>query len=177
MASALVALEALLERSPELPLTLKWPNDLWLKGRKLGGLLCESVSVGGKEPFLILGLGLNVQHAPTGLDQETASLKEFDGESGPEVLESLRKLLSHRITEACNRLDAEGGSWVEALFWKHSHFAKGSAICWQDPRTVHALQSGEVSGLGSHGELRVKQEGRVVSLYAEEIRALRSGDG
>lgn len=38
---------------------LKWPNDLWARGRKLGGLLVE---VGGRADgvFLVIGLGLNL---------------------------------------------------------------------------------------------------------------------
>jgi|CXWL01.1.fsa_nt_gi BirA family biotin operon repressor/biotin-[acetyl-CoA-carboxylase] ligase len=39
---------------------LKWPNDLFIHDRKLGGILCES---GGRErgaPHVIVGFGLNV---------------------------------------------------------------------------------------------------------------------
>ncbi|OFX11138.1 MAG: biotin--[acetyl-CoA-carboxylase] ligase [Alphaproteobacteria bacterium RIFOXYD12_FULL_60_8] len=47
---------------PDLAVRCKWPNDLLLGGRKLGGLLVE----GGGEgvPWLVLGFGLNVTLAP-----------------------------------------------------------------------------------------------------------------
>lgn len=45
----------------ELPLApqIKWPNDLFLNGRKFSGLLAEAVS-GPQGPVLVLGIGINV---------------------------------------------------------------------------------------------------------------------
>lgn len=41
---------------------LKWPNDLWLAGRKLGGVLIETVHQGSQRQAIV-GVGLNL-HAP-----------------------------------------------------------------------------------------------------------------
>jgi BirA family biotin operon repressor/biotin-[acetyl-CoA-carboxylase] ligase len=41
-----------------LPVQLKWPNDLLVQNHKLGGILCESVL--GRQPFLVIGIGINV---------------------------------------------------------------------------------------------------------------------
>jgi BirA family biotin operon repressor/biotin-[acetyl-CoA-carboxylase] ligase len=54
---------------------LKWPNDLWLmdvpgQGRKLGGVLIETVAVGGRR-MAVIGVGLNVRPQP--LTQELSS--------------------------------------------------------------------------------------------------------
>lgn len=38
---------------------IKWPNDLLYKGRKICGILCESVFFQGRQ-LLVLGIGLNV---------------------------------------------------------------------------------------------------------------------
>jgi BirA family transcriptional regulator, biotin operon repressor / biotin---[acetyl-CoA-carboxylase] ligase len=43
-----------------LRLSLKWPNDLLLHGRKIGGILCESGPDQPRHPFVVIGLGLNV---------------------------------------------------------------------------------------------------------------------
>lgn len=48
-------------RSPALQ--LKWPNDLWLHGRKLGGILVETANWGGQR-YVVVGVGLNVQMPP-----------------------------------------------------------------------------------------------------------------
>lgn len=45
----------------EVPkLEIKWPNDLYLNGKKMGGILLESHFVAGKWNFCIAGIGLNI---------------------------------------------------------------------------------------------------------------------
>ncbi len=50
---------------------LKWPNDLWLQGRKLGGILIEASPAPGLQPgqrWVVIGVGLNIRpgQAPQG---------------------------------------------------------------------------------------------------------------
>ena len=46
-------------------LSLKWPNDVLLKGRKLSGILAETIPVAGSpEVSVAIGCGVNLQHAP-----------------------------------------------------------------------------------------------------------------
>jgi BirA family biotin operon repressor/biotin-[acetyl-CoA-carboxylase] ligase len=40
--------------------SLKWPNDILMEQRKIGGLLCESSGTGTPNAFVIVGIGLNV---------------------------------------------------------------------------------------------------------------------
>lgn len=55
---------------------LKWPNDLLLEGRKVGGILCEAVGSDG----VVVGLGLNVGQAredfPASLRDTAISLQQ-----------------------------------------------------------------------------------------------------
>lgn len=43
---------------------IKWPNDLQLAGRKFAGILCEGAWEGDGPAAVIVGMGLNVAHAP-----------------------------------------------------------------------------------------------------------------
>ncbi|MGI9463049.1 MAG: biotin--[acetyl-CoA-carboxylase] ligase [Aestuariivirgaceae bacterium] len=46
-------------------LTLKWPNDVLLDGRKLSGILTESLLIKGSQRYAAaLGCGVNLAHAP-----------------------------------------------------------------------------------------------------------------
>ena len=74
---------------------LKWPNDLWLldgpgRGRKLGGILIETVSV-GEQRMVVVGVGLNIapqqSAAAAGLSHGYASLQELQAHwTAPQAL-------------------------------------------------------------------------------------------
>lgn len=92
-----VAAALALRQQSGVPLTLKWPNDLVVEGRKLGGILAESrmepapgashcPSGGGREPggvrdgpaggqmlrYALVGLGLNVAQVASDFPPELA---------------------------------------------------------------------------------------------------------
>ncbi len=72
LAAAVAASEAL-EGSLSIFCELRWPNDLFHAGRKLGGILCESSFVGGRCEFAIAGIGVNVNQSAEDFTKEVAS--------------------------------------------------------------------------------------------------------
>lgn len=73
-------LEGLQSLFPKLAVTLKWPNDLLLDGKKIGGILIESHPT---QPYLVVGLGLNVNMGEQDFSPEVqktaASLSQKSG--------------------------------------------------------------------------------------------------
>jgi len=62
-----VACSKTIEHVSGLPVKLKWPNDLYIGPRKLGGILTEAApysNVDQKIPFLVVGIGLNINTRP-----------------------------------------------------------------------------------------------------------------
>ena len=84
---------------------IKWPNDLMYKGRKVCGILCESLFFQGRQ-LLVLGVGLNVS---TAMDAFPEELRETAG--------SLRSLCGCALTpdtaaaELVFRLDEMYSQW------------------------------------------------------------------
>lgn len=60
---------------------LKWPNDLWVQDRKLGGILIETASFGeaaALRRYAVIGIGINVAaRLPEGLSTPPACLQEL----------------------------------------------------------------------------------------------------
>ena len=54
-----LALGVALADSLHADVQLKWPNDLWLGGRKMAGILVETTSIGAAR-HVVLGVGINV---------------------------------------------------------------------------------------------------------------------
>lgn len=49
---------------------IKWINDLFLKGKKICGILCESSVKSGSAEYVVLGIGLNVITRPQDFPEE-----------------------------------------------------------------------------------------------------------
>ncbi|MFA5204430.1 MAG: biotin--[acetyl-CoA-carboxylase] ligase [Lentisphaeria bacterium] len=83
LAAGLAVLRAVGVLCPHLHVGLKWPNDLWLGGRKLGGILCELRSELDRVHHVIVGIGLNVNVPatdwPAALAGTAVSLREAQG--------------------------------------------------------------------------------------------------
>ncbi len=56
-----LALAAALDRHGAVPMQLKWPNDLFLHGRKLAGVLTEARWRGAALEWIVVGVGVNLR--------------------------------------------------------------------------------------------------------------------
>ncbi|MCB9728926.1 MAG: biotin--[acetyl-CoA-carboxylase] ligase [Deltaproteobacteria bacterium] len=93
--------------------SLKWPNDLLLRGRKVGGILTElhtDLSTDGS-PVVIVGVGVNVevqpQEFPPELAEVATSLLEVTGRSSSP--RELALLIGRRLIEKLAGYEAVGG--------------------------------------------------------------------
>ena len=87
---------------------LKWPNDILINGKKVGGILCESKISGGVIQSLVIGIGLNVNETigdfPEDLRPNVTSLmiksgKQYQSEV---ILANILNHLEHRIQNIDN---------------------------------------------------------------------------
>jgi BirA family biotin operon repressor/biotin-[acetyl-CoA-carboxylase] ligase len=74
--TAAVATVRALRRATGVAPGIKWPNDLLLRGKKLGGILTEMETESDQIRHLVVGLGLNVNNTrfPAELEQSATSL-------------------------------------------------------------------------------------------------------
>jgi len=96
------------------PLTVKWPNDILLGGRKMTGILTESRSEGEKVLWAVVGFGVNMVRKeadiPTGLKGRLAFVCEL--EEGLEVGELAVRIA--RNMEAWSGA-MKGNEWEKAM--------------------------------------------------------------
>lgn len=99
------AIFEILPHSLKAGLTIKWPNDLLLDGRKISGLLLETVTKGSRLAAVILGFGVNCSTSPADVDRPGASLADFGLSVAPDTL---LDRLSDRFADWHDRWYAEG---------------------------------------------------------------------
>lgn len=167
LAVAVAVSQVLKKKFPKLPVQVKWPNDLWIGGEKVGGILCESLG-SANSFFLIVGLGLNCESTPDVPGQKVTSLQK----QGCLVdLDLFRMEVVSAIIHLTDKTIAQGGPCLVQLYHEFSFFKIGDSVTWtQDENRC----LGQILGLGSYGELRVRlSTGEEKSLYAEEVSVRR----
>lgn len=91
--TALSVAEAINSLDPQLKVLCKWPNDIIINDKKVGGILLETLSKGTKN-FVSIGIGLNLDSFPKEL--LSTSLSELGIHISPkEMLEKILKRLTH----------------------------------------------------------------------------------
>jgi BirA family biotin operon repressor/biotin-[acetyl-CoA-carboxylase] ligase len=68
------ALQPLFGGQRDKSLRLKWPNDLWVASKKIGGILTEMEAKKGKVDFIVVGIGINVNSASTDFSEDLRPL-------------------------------------------------------------------------------------------------------
>lgn len=133
---------------------VKWPNDVWLEGRKLAGILIEAKP---QEGWAVIGVGLNLSiepdEFPDDLRQPATSLG--GGVTPEQARESLDSHLSRWIYTKEDEILTE---------WRRRDGLRGREISWEEG-------SGVADGIDDRGNLVVIVDGGSrVSLGAGEVQ-------
>jgi BirA family transcriptional regulator, biotin operon repressor / biotin---[acetyl-CoA-carboxylase] ligase len=132
---------------------IKWPNDIWLEGRKLAGILVEGRP---QEGWAVLGIGLNVttESFPPELAEIATSLWIAGVELEPEaVLAALVDSLDEWLEAPAERV-LEAWSERDALHGRRVRCAEGEGIA---------------AGIDASGALVVETDNGRVTLDAGEV--------
>jgi BirA family biotin operon repressor/biotin-[acetyl-CoA-carboxylase] ligase len=135
---------------------IKWPNDIIIRHKKLGGILTELNAEMDKVNFVVIGMGLNVNNDKSGLISGATSLKEQKKDEVSRV-GLLQEIL--RCTE------------INYLNWQHKG-AKPILDKWREysmtlgKRVKVYCQSehieGEAAGIDADGGLLIRKDSGVV---------------
>jgi BirA family biotin operon repressor/biotin-[acetyl-CoA-carboxylase] ligase len=146
---------------------LKWPNDLWLvegagRGRKLGGVLIETVAVGARR-MVVVGVGLNIGPAlsPPRESAEMASgfaaLREIEpSASAPSALHRVALPLVRAILQ----FEREGFAGFAGAYARRD-LLRGQAVSVLGTRG-ETLHEGQAESVAAHGALRLRDAAGVL---------------
>jgi BirA family transcriptional regulator, biotin operon repressor / biotin---[acetyl-CoA-carboxylase] ligase len=136
---------------------IKWPNDVWIDGRKVAGILVEGRP---QEGWAVLGLGVNVttESFPPELAEQATSLRL----SGASV--SVEDVLADLLRSLDEWLRAPPGRVFEA--WRARDALKGERVRWSDG-------DGIADGIDDSGALVVQTRNGRVTLDAGEVHLER----
>ncbi len=161
-----VALAEGIEQAAGLRVDLKWPNDLQVSRRKLGGILAESSGAGDRSDTVIVGYGINVRPTafPAELGDRATSLESELGRivDRHHLLAETLAALSRRYEDLlAGRFDAILDAWRGL-----APAASGARVRW----TTNARDwSGVTAGIDDLGALLVRSGDGIERIVSGEV--------
>jgi len=147
-----VAVREAIVRIVELECLIKWPNDILIEGKKVGGILTEMQAETDEIKFVIVGIGVNVNTEKSLLPYKATSLKEEKGKRISRV-DLLKEILQQM--EKYYLLFKEKGFLPIAEEWKkHSNMLGHPVKIISHHRTIE----GEAIDLDIDGALLVRKD-------------------
>jgi BirA family transcriptional regulator, biotin operon repressor / biotin---[acetyl-CoA-carboxylase] ligase len=170
--AAAVAVADALREACALETDIKWPNDIHARGRKLCGILAETVE-GCARRAVVLGIGINLTNGafPPEILETATSVEEETGRAP--VYERLLAALTRNLSRAYEELTDGGGAPAIIAQWE-------SRSTYARARSVRVALAGEIfegvtRGLEPDGALRVETpDGRTRTVRAGDVEALRN---
>ncbi len=144
--------------------TVKWPNDIYLRGRKCAGILAEA-----RSDFVVVGVGLNVFSAPAAAECDTPAIALGDvvaeAPGREQVLAAVLDGIMREV-ECCG-----SGFLGQVRRLREVCYLAGKTIGFNAGGRQHC---GTVSGIAEDGSLLVVVDGVEVAYpQAAEIRVIR----
>jgi len=161
--AVLESLEALMPTGNRLQ--CKWPNDILLNDRKLGGILLESFQAGdNNKQWVVVGVGVNVDSYPPRTEFPATCLKD----AGVELV-SAKIILSrfiHHFIECYNAWNTKGFASIRKK-WTASAWGMEQRLC---ARLPDGNIEGICMGLDTQGSLLLKLDnGKKHQVHAGDV--------
>ncbi len=152
-------------RSIGIPALIKWPNDIYVNGKKIAGILTETVMKDVKKlEALVVGIGLNVNMArsdmpPDIVDKATSVMLEI-GDFYPrrKILLTLLSNMEKWYRICLNKVEE---AW---MYWRFNNYTIGRRVL------IDGEVEAEAIGVTPFGELLVKvSDGRIEKITAQDV--------
>jgi len=167
-----VAVAKTLEQLYQLPVQLKWPNDLYLEQKKLAGILVELAGQSHAQCDAVIGLGLNIQMTDPQqrlIDQPVADLHSALGHLPDRS--QLVACLQQQLIEQLLRFNETGFAPFVAEFAKRDLFV-GQTVRLSSAKEQHL---GLCCGVDERGALVLDINGERQAFFGGEL-SLRMHD-
>jgi BirA family biotin operon repressor/biotin-[acetyl-CoA-carboxylase] ligase len=148
------------------PALLKWPNDVWIGGRKVAGVLVEARTVGSRM-FPVAGIGINVHHRREDFTPEVRE-RASSIESMGNVRVDRNILLARLFDELERHLEMESNGMLDLC----AEWDQRDGLAGRNVALVLAGQEpvlGRAAGIEADGRFRLVQAD-------ERVLCARSGE-
>lgn len=159
-----LAIARAIQRLLRLDAHLKWPNDVWIRGKKVAGVLIETRIGASRAEHVLIGLGVNGDLRPEELPPELRAIAtSLSAESGHHVcLPALLKLILEDLDRTIHDLhDGDAKGLLREIRARSIVLGKRVRV-----EASSGPAEGRAIGIGDQGELVVETDAgrRVVNV-------------
>ena len=142
-------------------ISLKWPNDVYINGQKICGILLE-----GQLPnYVVVGIGININQNSFEIDNATSlsllNNKEYD-------LNELRDDFHFHLLDELQNFNSNKQDYIDT-FNKHNYLL-GKEVSFNYNRS---LSKGVAESINNDGSLQVKQDNKTINVFFDEVSIIR----
>lgn len=146
--------------------TIKWPNDLLVKKKKICGILCEAVSTSNKINAIIIGIGINVNEDYNSVNNDYLATSLYNETNTLFNLESLKKEISNALY---NHIDEyKDNQFLD--YYKEHLFGINTNVSFIDNDIT---KEGIIKGIDNDGNLVLEVDSKEVIKRSGEIKIIR----
>lgn len=160
-----VAVSHALEKLLNKPVQLKWPNDIYINGKKAVGILLEMSGELDKAEYLITGIGINVNLSPASLGKAAGNATSLQEETGSP------HEMSRVLTEVLNFLDKYYFAFLETGFT--DILKEFKARCWHLGQFIKVQANQRVL---QGRNIDIDESGSLLLDTGDKIERLTTGD-
>jgi BirA family biotin operon repressor/biotin-[acetyl-CoA-carboxylase] ligase len=168
LAAGLAVQSAIQETDSRVLADLKWPNDVLVQEKKVGGILTEMNAEATRVRHIVVGVGINVNQAsfPEDLERTATSLRIATGSewSRVELCAALLKSLDREYQQLLRHPKAQAE--ILRRFEAHSSSVRGAQVRIEE----NGGFEGVTDGLDPRGFLQVRTSEGVRIVYSGTVR-------
>ena len=161
VATGVIVLNYLKNYLPPKEISLKWPNDVYVKGKKICGILLE-----GKLPdYVIIGIGLNINQKHFSVDNATSLSIETEYDFN---IDNVRGLFFDHLLSELHNFSKNKERYIKEF--NHYNYLKNKTISFnRDNEQIHAV-GGDINPDGS---LSISIDGNIENVFFDEVSLVR----
>lgn len=126
---------------------IKWPNDLYWRDRKTGGILIENVIRGRQWQWAVIGIGINVNQTRFKGLKNPVSIKQVTGKEMD--VQQLAHVIQKAVLKNCNHLQQQGFNSIFESYNRQLYKLQQPVRLKKGARNV----STKVNGVNKAGQL------------------------
>jgi len=171
--AGVAAAEAIETVAPGI-VTLKWPNDVWLRSKKTGGILAKAITDGNQLAYVLLGIGLNLNLRITDIPDDLRRIAtSVQIETGAECDRSaVAAALFSRLDSRYTEMQKSGFAAIRPL-WERYSALTGKKVTVSDNGKQ---QSGVVKGIDEEGALILDTGAGTARILAGDVSVVGAYD-